>query len=310
MNILYYLVFSLWYALSLLPMRVLYVLSDFFYLLSYRVIKYRKAVIRKNLRNSFPQKSDVELKEIERKFYHYFCDYIVETIKLMTISKKNIRKRMRFEGMEEFNKVLDSGVSTAVFLGHYGNWEWITSLQLWVSPSVQCTQIYHPLENAVFERLFLYIRNRLGSLCITMNESLRRIVGYRQKGQTIVVGYIADQVPLWQNIHHWLDFMHQDTPVFTGAERITRTAKQAPFYGEVRRERRGRYVCRMIAIKPQANDSEWPVTDKYFELLEQSINTQPELWLWSHNRWKRTREDFNKLFKVVNGKVVRREKIK
>ena len=305
MKLLYYIVFAVWYVFSLLPLRILYVLSDLLFWLLYAVVGYRKAVIRKNLKESFPEKSEEELRKIERGFYRFFCDYLVETIKMMTISKENIRRRLTFKGTELVDEIVESGQSCAVYLGHLGNWEWVTSLPLWVTPKAQCGQIYHPLENKEFDRLFLYSRQRLGAKCIAMQDTLREILKYRKENQPVVIGYISDQVPFWTNIHHWVDFLHHDTPVLTGTERIARKVNHAVFFLDVHRVRRGYYEAefKLITREPQKM-GEFEITDIYFKLLEESIRRAPEFWLWSHNRWKRTREEFNERFDVVNGKVI------
>ena len=303
----YYIGYAIWYTLSLLPLRVLYVLSDLLYLLVSRIVRYRHRVIWNNLKVSFPEKTDQEIRRIEHDFYHYFCDYLVETIKMMTISERQLRQRMTFTGMEELNRVLSSGQSCAVYLGHVGNWEWITSLPFWVSSDVQCAQIYHPLENAASDKLFLKVRERLGARCIAMNDTLREVVRYRREGRTICVGYISDQKPHWVNIHHWVDFLNHDTPVLTGTERIARSTGHAVFYADITRKRRGYYNCDMqlITTDPKSTN-EWELTDRYFSALEQTIRRNPAIWLWSHDRWKRTREEFNRRFEVKDGKVIRK----
>ena len=305
MKPLYYIVFAVWYVFSLLPLRIHYVLSDLLFWLLYGVVGYRKAVIRKNLKESFPEKSEEELRKIARGYYHFFCDYIVETIKMMTISKENIRRRLTFKGTELVDEIVESGQSCAVYLGHLCNWEWVTSLPLWVTPKAQCGQIYHPLENKEFDRLFLYSRQRFGATCIAMQDTLREIVNYRSKNQPVVIGYISDQVPFWTNIHHWVDFLHHDTPVLTGTERIARKVGHAVFFLDVHRVRRGYYEAefKLITREPQKM-KEFEITDIYFKLLEESIRRAPEFWLWSHNRWKRTREEFNERFDVISGKVI------
>ena len=305
MKLLYYIVFAVWYVFSLLPLRIHYVLSDLLFWLLYGMVGYRKAVIRKNLKESFPEKSEEELRKIARGYYHFFCDYIVETIKMMTISKENIRRRLTFKGTELVDEIVESGQSCAVYLGHLCNWEWVTSLPLWVTPKAQCGQIYHPLENKEFDRLFLYSRQRFGATCIAMQDTLREIVNYRSKNQPVVIGYISDQVPFWTNIHHWVDFLHHDTPVLTGTERIAKKVNHAVFFLDVHRVRRGYYEAefKLMTREPQKMD-DFEITDIYFKLLEESIRRAPEFWLWSHNRWKRTREEFNERFEVVNGKVI------
>jgi len=273
------------------------------------MIGYRKRVVRSNLASSFPEKTEAELQQIERGFYHFFCDYLVESIKLLTISHEELKRRLVFKGTETVNEVVESGQSCAVYLGHYCNWEWITSLPLWVTAKAQCGQIYHPIENKDFDRLFLRLRQRMGAVCIPMQDTLRKILEYRQQGQPVVIGYISDQKPHWVNIHHWVDFLHHDTPVLTGTERIARKVKHAVFYMDVRRIRRGYYEAefRLITREPQQMP-EYRLTDIYYEMLEASIRRAPEFWLWSHKRWARTREEFNERFEVIDGKVIAKEK--
>ena len=301
----YYVTIAVWYILSLLPFWVHYLLSDFIYLILYKLVGYRKQVVRENLTISFPEKSKEELLRIERRFYHFLGDYFAESVKLMTISKQSLRRRLVFKNTEAIEECVESGQSCAVFLGHYCNWEWITSLPLWVTPKAQCGQIYHPIENKDFDRLFLRLRQRLGAVCIPMQDTLRKILEFRQAGQPVVIGYISDQKPHWVNIHHWVDFLHHDTPVLTGTERIARRMNHAVFYLDVRRLRRGYYEAefKLITREPQQMP-EFKLTDIYYQMLEASIQQAPEFWLWSHNRWSRTREEFNERFEVIDGKVI------
>ena len=305
MKVLYYFVLAVWYLLSLLPMKVHYVISDLLFWLLYGLLGYRRKVVGENLRTSFPEKSEEERHRIERGFYRFFCDYLVESVKLMTISRENLKQRMTFKGTELIDQVVGEGQSCAIYLGHLCNWEWVTSLPLWVTPKAQCGQIYHPLENKDFDRLFLRSRQRMGAVCIPMQDTLRKILEYRKAEQPVVIGYISDQVPFWFNIHHWVDFLHHDTPVLTGTERIVRKVNHAVFFLDVRRVRRGYYEAefKLITREPQKmGDHE--ITDIYFRMLEESIRRAPEFWLWSHNRWKRTRQEFDERFDVVNGKVI------
>ncbi|EGC21226.1 lysophospholipid acyltransferase family protein [Prevotella multiformis] len=304
---LYLLAYGFWYLLALLPFPVLYLFSDVFYLIMAHIVKYRHKVIGKNLRNSFPEKTDAELHRIEQGFYHWFCDYVVETFKLMTMSREQLMQRMTFTGTEELNRLLSEGRSVAIYLGHLGNWEWITSLPYWVEDSV-CCQIYHPLENEYFDRLFKFVRERHDARCIPMQESLRKIIQFGRAGKPVVVGYISDQTPFWWNIHHWIKFLNQETPVLTGAERIVKHTRQVFVYGDVTRIRRGHYNCAFRIIREDTKSlPEYEITDLYFRELEKSIRRQPEIYLWSHNRWKRTRARFDEYFEEVNGKVHLRE---
>lgn len=305
MKILYYIVLAVWYVFSLLPLRVHYVISDLLFWLLYAVIGYRRKVVYSNISASFPEKSEEELRKIERGFYHFFCDYMVESVKLMTITPENLKKRMVFKGTEIVDEIVESGQSCALYLGHLCNWEWVSSLPLWLSPKVHCGQIYHPLENKDFDRLFLRSRQRMGAESIAMADTLRKILEYRKAGQPIIVGYISDQVPFWTSIHHWVNFLNHDTPVLTGTERIVRKVNHAVLFLDIHRVRRGYYEAeiKLITREPQKM-GEYEITDTYFKMLEQSIRKAPEFWLWSHNRWKRTREEFDERFEVINGKVI------
>lgn len=294
-NLTYYLSFALWFIISLLPLWVFYRLSDGLYYPVYHVVRYRRRVVYANLRSSFPEKSEAEIERIAKDFYSFFCDYIVETLKFFSMSEKNIRKRMQFEGLNQVKEDFANGRSVTLYLGHYCNWEWISSLGLHLDE--QCGQIYHPLENATLDRLFLYMRGRFKAQSIKMDDTFLTILKWKKEGRKNIVGYIADQVPGYNNIHYWADFLHHDTPVFTGAERISKIMDTAVYYIDVERPRRGYYVARFIKIADSLN--EHPVffaTEQYFRLLEKNIQRAPQYWLWSHKRWKRTREEFNRMF--------------
>lgn len=308
MKILFYLLYGIAFLLSLLPSRVHYFLSDILYVILYHLVKYRKEVVRKNLTSAFPEKSEEDICKIEKGFYHFLCDLFAESIQQITISEKHFKKRIIFKNVDQLEQVINEGQSIALYLGHYCNWEWVTTLPLWLTSNTQCCQIYHPLQNKVFDQLFLHIRERFGSLCIPMAETLRRILEFQRANQPFIIGYISDQKPYWTNIHHWLDFLHHDTPVLTGAERIICKMNHAVFYSDIRRVRRGYYevTFRPITREPKKM-KEFELTNIYYQMLEKSIQEAPEYWLWSHNRWSRTREKFNHDFEVVNGKVVHRK---
>jgi KDO2-lipid IV(A) lauroyltransferase len=231
-------------------------------------------------------------------------------VKYTSITDGNIMRRMTFKGSEQVAEILNSGQSVALLLGHYGNWEWVSSLVLWLHPLITNNtamgQIYHPLENPVINRVVLKTRDRMKSDSVAKNGTLRWIIENKRNGRPTILGYINDQVPKWENIHHWLTFLnHKDTPVFTGIERIVHSQNQAAVYIDVKRVGRGRYECEFQVItRDPSTMGEFELTDIYFQRMEQTINRAPQYWLWSHNRWKRTREEFDRRFKVVNGRVV------
>ena len=295
MKIVYYIIFVFWYLLSLLPLRVLYVLSDLLFFPIYYLFGYRKKVVRKNLTQSFPNKNEKEIKTIEKQFYHFLCDYMVETLKLFSMSKEQLKRRMTFGGVDEIVQKMNAQDKTFcfVYLGHYCNWEWIASLPYWVPEDVLCGQIYHPLYNKAMDKLFLRLRNQFGGECIAMKETLRRIIELKRAKQKTIIGFISDQGPKWNSIHHWTNFFHRETAVFIGTEKIGKQVDALIYYADVKRIKRGYYHCE---FKPLAdNPKEIPdfeLTDTYTRLLEDMITHSPQYWLWSHKRWKRTKEEW------------------
>ena len=303
-KVLAYNCFAFLWLTSLLPLRIHYVLSDGLYLIIYYILRYRRQVVHRNLVSAFPEKDAQEIGQIERDFFHWFCDYLVETIKMMTISREEMRRRMVFKGTDVIDRLVEEGVSCGVMLGHYCNWEWISTLPLAVSEKGVCAELYHPIENVDFNNLFLYIRQRFGSVCIPMEETLRHIVRYQHEGKPLVIGYIADQKPNWRNIHLWTHFLNHETPVFTGSERIIKRTRQAFFYGDVRRVKRGYYECEFKLIERHSETiPDYQLTERYLQELERTIRREPGLWLWSHDRWSRTKEEFDYRFYVKDGKV-------
>lgn len=304
MNIVYNLSFALWYLLSLLPLQVLYRVSDILYYPLYYVVRYRRQVVRQNLTGSFPEKSEKEIIRIEKEYYAWFCDYVVETVKQMSMSKHQMMKRMTFSGVDDIVKAMEQEDKKFcfVYLGHYGNWEWIASLPYWVPADVKCGQIYHPLRNKAVDRLFLRLRNQFGGVCIPMKETLRKIIEMRRNNQKAIIGFISDQTPKWNSIHHWCDFFHRETPVFIGTEKIGKQVDALIYYAEVTRPKRGYYHC---AFKPLTHCAkqvpDYELTDWFTRLLEEMITNDPSCWLWTHKRWKRTKEEWERLRKETQG---------
>lgn len=297
MNILYYLVYIFWYACSLFPLRFLYVVSDVLYYPLYYVVRYRRRVVRKNLTESFPEKTPAEIKRIEKQFYAFFCDYVVETLKQFSMSEKQMRRRMTFSGTDDIIRDMEQEGKhfTFIYLGHYCNWEWIASMPCWFPKKIMGGQIYHPLYNKAFDRLFLRVRSQYGGTCIPMKETLRKILDMRRQGERVVIGFISDQAPKWNSIHHFTPFLHHETPVFIGTEKIGRKMDAIIYFAEVTRPRRGYYHCHLYRMVDDIKSvPEYEVTDIYMQHLEQMIRRAPQYWLWSHNRWKRTKAEWKR----------------
>lgn len=295
------LVYIIFYAVSLLPYWALYAISDFFYLLVYYVVGYRKKVVRKNITSSFPEKTEKEVLKIERGFYHWLCDYFVETVKLLSVSDKTLLRHIEFRNVEELEKYYDKGQTCAAILGHYCNWELLsaTGLAFTRHKDAVCGLIYHPLRNKPFDELFKRLRQTKGGVCIPKKDILRYLVRYRREKRMWLFGYISDQSPKWENIHLWLPFLNHDTPVFTGGERIMRKMNDAVFYVDMERPRRGKYICtfRLITDSPaELPDNE--VTIRFFQMLETTVRRDPRFYLWSHKRWRRTHEEYNRRYGI------------
>jgi len=300
MKLTYYIAFFFWYLLSLLPLRVLYVLSDVLYFPLYHLLRYRRRVVRQNLTASFPEQTQREIVRMEKEFYAWFCDYVVETLKLMTMGKEETRRRMTFGGVDRIVEDMDrTGKNFAfVYLGHYGNWEWIASLPYWCPPDVKCAQIYHPLRNKAMDRLFLRLRGQFGGVCIPMKETLRKIIQMKRDRQRTIIGFISDQSPKRNSIHHWCDFMNRETPVFIGTEKIAKQVDALVYFAHVTRPRRGQYHCEFRLMTDDAKTlPDYELTDRFTRLLEVMIKDAPHIWLWTHKRWKRTKEEWEQRMK-------------
>lgn len=298
---------ALFYAISLLPLRVLYCIADFEYLMLYYIIRYRRGVVRRNLTTSFPEKSSKEIQRIEKQFYHWFSDYFLEAVKLISISDQELRRRFQVYGSEEVEQCFQEGQNVAAILGHYCNWEWLSCVGIELPKNRMMGLIYHPLRNKAFDELFKRIRSHeANGVVVPKKDILRYLVDYKRKGIMSIFGYISDQGPKWENIHLWLPFLnHQDTPVFTGGERIMRKMNDAVFYVEMSRPKRGYYTATYRLITREPNSlPENEITRRFFQLLEETIRKEPSYYLWTHKRWKRTKAEFDQRFEVVKGKVV------
>ncbi len=281
------------YILSLLPFRLLFIISDVMAWIACDVLKYRRDVVRNNLKSSFPENDDKENRQIEKRFYKFLCDYFIETVKLASMSPKEMQKRMKVENIEEINEAVKSGQSVSLYLGHYCNWEWISSLPLHIDPAAKCAQIYHPLNNKSFDKLLYKLRTRFKANNIPMSDIMQHLVRWKKEGVPSVTGYIADQAP-GLNIHLFLEFLNHETGVYTGPERISKFLGAKAIYGHMSRPKRGYYTLRLIPISPNVRKEEiFETSRKYFQLLEDNIKEAPQYWLWSHRRWKRSRALFN-----------------
>ena len=277
---------------ALLPMRVLYVLADFLYIIIYRVLRYRLKVVRRNLAASFPEKSEQERRAIERGFYHHFADYIVETLKLAHISLEELQRRAYVQNPEVVDRLMDAGHPCCLLLmGHYGNWEWYSGSTTRFADAMMY-QIYRPLNNKAVDKLFIWLRTKFGSRVISKYETGREVVRLQRNKVRSVVIFLADQTPSRQNLHYWTSFLNQDTAILTGAERLARKLDTPVIFLDVQMLRRGYYTLelQLLAEHPKETPENW-ITEEYARRMERSILRNPAGWLWTHKRWKYTRTD-------------------
>lgn len=276
------------YLISIIPFPLFYGVSDFFFVLLYYIIGYRKKVVYQNLKNSFPEKTHEELKTIERKFYRYLCDLFLETFKTLTISKKEAINRCAFtqQTTDLFNKLNDEKKSCIIVMGHYGNWEWagntfslLLKQQLYV--------IYHPLTNKQFNNLMYKMRTRFGNKLYAMREVMREMI--KNRNEINATAFIADQTPPPEGAY-WTTFLNQDTPVFVGTEKIAQKLNYPIVYVTVSRPKRGHYLVNAeILVNEPKSTKEGEISELHTRRLEEDIKKQPEIWLWSHRRWKHKR---------------------
>ena len=284
----YYISLPFIYLIAVLPFPLLYFFSDGIYILVYHVFRYRRKLVRQNLTRSFPEKQEIEIQEIEKRFYRYFCDLFLETFKTLTISKENMVKHCRFEQatIDIFEQLARENQSFMVVMGHFGNWEWGGN-----TFSICCRHqlyvIYHPLSNKHFNRLIYRMRTRFGTRLIPMKDTLRDMLNNR--GELTATAFIADQSPLPDRAY-WMDFLNQDTPVFLGIEKIALKIRYPIVYISLRRVKRGYYSAGAERIElPLPSQKTGTITEIHTRRLEADIRNQPENWLWTHRRWKHVR---------------------
>lgn len=291
-KILYYLLIL---PLSLLPLKVLFLFSDLFFFISYRVLAYRKKVIIGNLKNSFPEKTEAEINAIGKEFYKYFCDFIFESIKSFSISKESVLERCKFINPEVLNDLYDKNKSVMMICGHYNNWELAASA---ISNFVKhdAVGVYRPLNNTFFDNKFKESRARYGG------ELLSKYVvkDYLKENadKNIIIGFISDQCPKKNNKQlFWTKFLNQETAVMFGAEKYAVDFNLAVGFLNITRVKRGYYELSVEIITENPRDEEYAfITKKHTQLLEKQILAEPAYWLWTHRRWKFTRKNNEKLY--------------
>lgn len=250
----------------------------------FHVAGYRKKVVKENLRNAFPDKTEQEISSITKKYYQYLCDLIFETIKTVTWSEKDVRKRVKMHNITLMDQLYEQEKSIVIVMGHLGNWEW-AGPGFSLNYKHQLYVVYQPLSNKYFERIFSGSRTKFNTKIVPRKDTLRSMIS--NKKTISATALIADQAPTPVKTAVWMDFLNQNTPVFNGPEKIAKMLDYAVVYMDVQRVKRGYYevVPTLLFDKPKES-AENEITMAFNKMLEEGIRKRPETWLWSHRRWK------------------------
>jgi Kdo2-lipid IVA lauroyltransferase/acyltransferase len=284
----YYLFYGINWILTLLPLRVLYVFSDLIYLLLYYFPSYRREIVATNLKNSFPEKTSQELKDIEKKFYKHFADVFVEIFKLGHMSNSQLTSRFKVNNLQLVDRLFNEKRDIVAILGHYNNWEWLTFFPLYTK--YKTVSIYKPLQNKFFDRFVNSTRSRNGMVLTPMSNIIREIINDRKNHVNTLSAYISDQSPFISDIKYWTTFLNQDTPVYIGAEKIAMKYDMAVLFFNIQKTNRGYYNLNIeLLFDHTAGLPEYQITEAHVRRLEEIIKEKPEYWLWTHRRWKHKR---------------------
>jgi Kdo2-lipid IVA lauroyltransferase/acyltransferase len=279
----YYIVYGSLWLLSLLPLRLLYVLSDCIYGLMFYVFKYRKDVVMQNLLIAFPEKTEKERKQIAKKFYHNLIDMFIETLKMLSVSEKVLEKRFT-ANWDLINAIHASGKSLQIHVGHNFNWEW-GNLVMTKKTVYKLLAVYMPLANKIMERLFYKIRTRNGAVFLRATHMKEDFLPYQST--QYLIGLVADQNPGHPANAWWFNFFGRPTPFLKGPAKAALANNTAVVFAFIHKPRRGYYEAIFSpAVEITDNMSEQELTQKFVVYLEEVIKKYPEMWLWSHRRWK------------------------
>lgn len=281
----YIVLYPFLWLISVLPFRVLYIISDLIYILIYHIFGYRKKVVNSNLHLAFPIKTDAEIKIIRRKFYHHLCDMLLESIKSITISEAEMKKRYVFKNVEDVHELEKENKSIVLFMGHYASWEWVFILQKHVNHIGYA--VYKQLSNKYFDALVKRIRAKYNSYLITTKETFPTLIQAKQDNQLTLNGFVFDQSPKLDRAIHWQNFMGKKVPVHVGAEILAKRLDMATLFLKVKKIKRGYYEATIMdIIKDPKSIEDFKITDAYLKHVEEEILEAPEFYLWTHKRWK------------------------
>lgn len=276
--------FAPFYILSLLPFWIIFGLAQISYFLLFVVIGYRKKVVYENLKNSFPHKSELEIHLEAKRFYIHFCEIFIESVKLLTISRKQMKKRYSFKNIELLEEFYSQKKSIILYAAHFGNWEWMASLQL--HTKYQMYSFYQKQSNKYFNDFMIQIRERFGNICVESQSGFKVLLKNSREKNLTITYVIGDQSPMSKSSMYWTDFLNQETAFLVGSDKMAKKCNQQLIYPHITQKKKGYYE---LEFKIIPMNSEIEPIETYSKLLEKNIQEQPELWLWSHRRWKRKR---------------------
>lgn len=283
--VLYYLTYPLLYLVAKLPFSVFYIFSDFLAWFLYRILNYRRAVVRKNLRLAFPNKSSKELKHIEQSFYTHLSDLFLEMIKSLVISKKTMLQRFQVKNISVLTQFEAQRRSCFIVCGHYASWEWMMSLGYHIQHIGY--GIYTPLSNPYFDRLMKRIRKKHNAFLISRYAIRETLQQHQQEKHMGVYGFASDQSPKPKEKSYWRSFLGVEVPVFTGAERLAREYDIPIVFGAVKKVKRGYYELELkVLTEHPKKEPLYHITDRFTALLEQQIHENPSHYFWTHDRFK------------------------
>ena len=278
------LVISLLTCVAMLPLGVLYLFSDFIFCVVYRVLRYRKKVVRKNLTEAFPEKSEREIGNIEKEYYHFMCDIIVETVKLLHISPRQLRRRVEVTNPDIVNACVAEGRSAVLMLGHYGNWEWVQEITNVIIDGPFKASIYRPLNSRLWNEVYQRIRSRWNVEIIPQKSAVKVLLD--KAHQPWVCGFIADARPRHVEEDAKVPFLNHLTSFIYGPEVLGRKVGADFFFLEMERVQRGYYRITFHPLDGHGEKEPYPVTRQFWKQFEAVIKKSPAYWLWSHKRWK------------------------
>jgi Kdo2-lipid IVA lauroyltransferase/acyltransferase len=280
------------HLVSLLPFPVLYLLSDGLFVVLFYVVRYRRTVVQENLRNSFPEKTAAERRAIEKKHFRYLADLIVESVKMKSMSRQEMLRRFRYVNFEVLDPYFRANRPVIAVTAHYGNWEWGSPSLSLVNPYPSLV-VYKPQTDKKFENLINGMRSRFGSVMVPMKLTLRKVLEYKNKPHMLVL--VGDQTPPREESQFFTEFLKQPTAIFLGIEKIARLTNSPVVYFHIDRVRRGYYEATLKTLFTDPKETaEHEITRAHTLELERIISRKPELWLWSHKRWKFKPEDISR----------------